>query len=123
LAPVVFLALLVFTADNNVQASPHDDRYYRDGGYARSVAVVWALDSMKDDVSCHDAINKYEREVGGGSYSRDHDRGFTRSFGSDYREAIAYTYEDLAGACTDHDPHAAAREQAAAYLAGLKVTR
>jgi hypothetical protein len=127
LAPVVFLALLFFTADNTLQASPHDDRYYRDGGYARSVAVVWSLDSIKDGVNCHDAIIKYEREVGGGRhrdrYGRDYDRGFSRSFGSNYRDAIAYSYEDLAGACTDHRPHAAARDQAAAYLAGMKVTR
>ncbi len=128
LAPVVFLALLFFTADNSVQASPHDDRYYRDGGYARSVAVVWALDSIKDGVSCHDSIGKYGREVGGGDsyrdrYGREYERGFRRGLGSDDRDAIASTYDDLAGACSDHSPHTAARDQAALYLAGLKVTR
>ena len=128
LAPVIFLAMLMFTADNSLQASPHDDRYYR-GDYARSVAVVWALDSIKDGVSCHDSLRRYENEVAGDrySYDRSYDRGYERRYyrgsAGDYREAIEGTYEDLAGACTDNHPHAGARDQAAFYLAGLKVTR
>ncbi|HSC77090.1 MAG TPA: hypothetical protein VLB32_00885, partial [Candidatus Acidoferrales bacterium] len=121
LAPIAFLALLFFTSDRSLQASPHPDRYYRGGDYARSVAVVWALDSIKDGVSCHDSLRKYEREVNGVSrYDREYERGYYVSGAS---ETIAATYEDLTGACTDHDPHAAARQQAAYFLEGLRVER
>ncbi len=124
LAPVVFLALLFFTIDGSVQASPHNDREYFYGSYARSVAVVWALDSIKDGVSCHDSLSKYEREVSGEDrYGRVNERDFRRGLGSDAREAIAATYEDLAGSCSDHRPHAGARQQAAYYLAGMSVSR
>src|SRR5574341_755132 len=126
LAPVLFLALLFVATDESLQASPHQDRYYRGGDYARSVAVVWALDSIKDGVSCHDSLRKYENEVNGGSrYGREYEREYERG---DYRgvsgagEAIAVTYEDLAGACTDNHPHAGARQQAAYYLEGLRVS-
>lgn len=124
LAPIAFLALLFFTSDGSLQASPHPDRYYRGGDYARSVAVVWALDSIKDGVSCHDSLRKYENEVNGGSryYDRDYDRRYSRGV-SGAGEAIAVTYEELAGACTDHNPHAAARQQAAFFLEGMRVER
>ncbi|HXE75494.1 MAG TPA: hypothetical protein VNN18_07660 [Candidatus Xenobia bacterium] len=128
LSPLLFLALFFFTADNGVQASPHPESYYRNGDYARSVAVVWALDSIKDGVSCHDSLLKYEREVRGVyRYDRDDDREYRRDYRrgwrGDARDAIASTYEDLAGRCTDHDPHSAARRQAAFYLEGLRVDR
>ncbi len=123
LAPVLFLALLFVATDENLQASPHQDRYYRDGDYARSVAVVWALDSIKDGTSCHDSLRKYESEVRGVSRDdREYERDYRR-LGGDAGEAIAVTYEDLVGACSDYNPHGAAREQAAYYLAGMKVTR
>ncbi|HSC78078.1 MAG TPA: hypothetical protein VLB32_05895 [Candidatus Acidoferrales bacterium] len=123
LAPIAFLALLFFTSDRSLQASPHPDRYYRGGDYARSVAVVWALDSIKDGVSCHDSLRKYEREVNGVSrYDREYGRDY-RGLSGDTTDAIAVTYEELAGACTDHNPHAAARQQAAYFLEGLRVER
>ncbi len=124
LAPVLFLALLFVATDESLQASPHQDRYYRGGDYARSVAVVWALDSIKDGVSCHDSLRKYDNEVRGVSrYDRDYDERGYRGSSGDASEAIAVTYGDLAGACTDHDPHAAARQQAAYYLEGMRVER
>ncbi len=122
LAPIVFRALLFFTSDGSLQASPHDDRYYRGGDYARSVAVVWALDSIKDGVSCHDSLRKYENEVRGVRYEREYGRDY-RGLSGDTSDAIAVTYEELAGACTDHNPHAAARQQAASFLEGLRVER
>ena len=80
LLPLLFLGLFFFTVDNSAQASPHPDRYYRNGDYARSVAVVWALDSIKDGVSCHDSLRKYEREVRGSRYDRDYDRRDDRDY-------------------------------------------
>jgi len=107
-APVAFLALLLFLGEYSLQAVPHPgDRY--GGSYERSVAVVWALDSIKDDVSCHDSLNKYQRDF----------RGLSR----DAHRDIADTYEDLVGDCNDHDPPRSARDRAASYLRGMKVTR
>jgi len=54
IAPLAFVALLLFLGEYSVSAGPHrysdDDR----NDYVRSVAVVWALDSIQDDVSCED---------------------------------------------------------------------
>ena len=109
IAPLAFLALLLFLGEYSVQAVPHrysdDDR----NDYVRSVAVVWALDSIQDDVSCHDALNQYQRD--------------NRGLRGNARNEIIGTYEDLAGDCDDHDPPRSARERASAFLQGMKVTR
>lgn len=81
----------------------------RDLIYVRSVAVVWALDSIEDDVSCHDSLEKYEDDF----------EGLPR----EVRSEIATTYEDLMGACSDNDPPAEAREVAESYLRGMHVQR
>jgi len=109
IAPVAFVALLLFLGEYSVQADPHrysdDDR----NDYARSVAVVWALDSIKDDVSCHDSLSKYQ--------------GDFRGLRGDARNEISRTYEDLVGDCDDHDPPRQARQRAAAFLQGMSVSR
>ena len=108
IAPVAFLALLFFLGEYSIQADPHryaDER----NDYVRSVAVVWALDSIKDDVSCHDSLNGYQRDFKG--------------LRGDARDDIRRTYEDLVGDCDDHDPPRSARQRASAFLQGMKVNR
>ncbi len=108
IAPVAFLALLLFLGEYSVQAVPHPE-VRRGGSYERSVAVVWALDSIKDDVSCHDSLRKYQSDF--------------RGLPGDARHEISDTYEDLVGDCDDHDPPRDARARAASFLQGMKVSR
>ncbi|MGH9789129.1 MAG: hypothetical protein ACRD4U_10555 [Candidatus Acidiferrales bacterium] len=108
IAPLAFLALLLVLGEYSVQAVPHPE-YRRGGSYEQSVAVVWALDSIRDDVSCHDSLNQFQRKFGGL-------RGGTR-------HEVAEVYEDLVGHCDDHDPDRSARERARAYLRGMGVNR
>ncbi len=109
IAPIAFAALLLFLGEYSVQADQL--RYSGDArnDYVRSVAVVWALDSIKDKVSCNDSLNKYQRDY--------------RALPNDARNAIIGTYEDLAGACDDHDPPRQARQRSAAFLEGMSVSR
>lgn len=108
IAPLAFVALLLFLGEYSVQAVPHPDNRYS-GSYERSVAVVWALDSIKDDVSCHDSLSKYQSDF--------------RGLRGDARNEISRTYEDLVGDCDDHDPPRQARQRAAAFLEGMSVSR
>ncbi len=107
-APLAFVALLLALGEYSVQAVPHPDERFS-GSYDRSVAVVWALDSIKDDVSCHDSLKEYERDF--------------RGLGRDAHRDIADTYKDLVGDCDDHDPPRSARERAASFLRGMRVSR
>jgi hypothetical protein len=108
IAPVAFFGLLLVLGEYSVQAVPHPE-YRQNGSYERSVAVVWALDSIKDDASCHDSLNQYQRDF--------------RDLSRDAERDIVDTYNDLVGDCDDHDPPRSAREQASAFLQGMKVTR
>ena len=108
IAPLAFLALLLFLGEYSVQAVPHPE-YNRGSSYEQSVAVVWALDSIKDDVSCHDSLNKYQSDF--------------RGLRGDARNEISRTYEDLVGDCDDHDPPRQARDRASAFLEGMSVSR
>ena len=108
IAPLAFLALVLALGESSVQAVPHPE--YRYGGsYESSVAMVWALDSIKDDVSCHDSLAEYQRDF--------------RGMGRNGEREIVQTYEDLAGECDDHDPPRHARQRASDYLRGLRVSR
>jgi len=108
IAPLAFLALLLVVGEYSVEAVPHPEYRYS-GSYERSVAVVWALDAIKDDVSCHDALNQYQRRF--------------RGLGREAERDIADTYNDLVGECDDHDPPRDARQRASAFLQGMKVSR
>jgi hypothetical protein len=108
IAPLAFVALLLLVGEYSLGAAPHPE-YRRGGSYEQSVAVVWALDSIKDDVSCHDSLNQYNRKF----------RGISRAAERD----IVDTYNDIVGHCDDHDPDRRAREVAHSYLGGMRVNR
>ncbi|HSC77089.1 MAG TPA: hypothetical protein VLB32_00880 [Candidatus Acidoferrales bacterium] len=109
IAPVVFVAPLLSLGEHPVQTGQIRYSYNDRNDYVRSVAVVWALDSIKDKVSCNSSLSKYQRDY--------------RGLPNDARNAISGTYEDLAGACDDHDPPRQARQRAAAFLEGMSVSR
>jgi len=106
-APVALVALL-FLGEYGVQAAQR--RYSVDRpDYVRSVAAVWALDSIMDNVSCRDSLSRYERDF--------------RELPNEARNEIVGTYEDLAGNCDDNRPPRQTRDRAASFLRGMKVSR
>ncbi len=109
-APVLlFSSLILGSTLLSAGMMPHPDESRRERHYQRSVAVVWALDSIKDDVSCHDALQKFGNDF--------------NSLPSEARAGIIETYEDLMGVCNDNDPPRSAREQASQYIRGFRVKR
>lgn len=109
IALLLGFSLLLTTSQGEARLAPHPSSTFREDIYVRSVAIVWALDSIEDDVSCHDALRKYQRDFHG--------------LPSSVRAEIIATYEDLMGNCNDNDPPKSSRARATAYLRGVHVKR